>query len=150
MDLVMFPLWLASRVPVNVQESTTLYKMSVKSCCYEWISLLTHCSSLFVQNRDIFVPLCPYAGRVWWEGNLLSFPSSDTPLQLAALLESDRNNWCDWHPLGLLLWILMRVHTYHPWALNSIEIVPLEYTRISVLDTHSKSTAKNKSDSFNF
>lgn len=96
-----------------------------------WVSLLTRCSRLFMQNQGC---LCSFVSICWQsltggKSFEVSLPGETAATGCTA---GDRNNWCDWHPLWLLLRILTRASMPQPWALNSVRIVPLEYIRISV------------------
>lgn len=95
------------------------------------VSLLTRCSRLFMQNHRC---LCSFVSICWHsltggKSFEVSLPGETAATGCTA---GDRNNWCNWHPLCLLLRILTRVSVPQPWALNSVRIVPLEYIRISV------------------
>lgn len=96
-----------------------------------WVSLLTCCSRLCMQNQWC---LCSFVSICWQsltggKSFKVSLPGETAATGWTA---GDRNNWCDWHPLYLLLRILTRVSAPQPWSLNSVRIVPLEYIRTSV------------------
>lgn len=102
-----------------------------------WMSILkdeSHCwpavHASLCKIRGAFVPLCPcWQSLMGGKSFEVSLPGETAATGCTA---GDRNNWCDWHPLWLLLRILTRVSTPQPRVLNSVRIVPLEYIRISV------------------